>query len=60
VLERIVQEFEPGVRYDERDVDQILVVFHHDYVSLRRYLVDLGMLSRAEGVYWRTGGRYDV
>jgi hypothetical protein len=60
VLERIVQEFEPGVRYEERDVDQLLVVFHPDYASLRRHLVDLGMLTRAEGVYWRTGGRYDV
>jgi hypothetical protein len=24
---------------------------------LRRYLVDEGFLTRADGVYWRTGGR---
>jgi hypothetical protein len=57
VLERIVQEFEPGAipgaegQPDHRDVPQ-------DYASLRRYMVDEGLLTRADGVYWRTGGRY--
>jgi hypothetical protein len=60
VLERLVQEFEPGVRYGERAVNRTLQVFHPDYAALRRYLVDYGLLTRAEGVYWRTGGRYDV
>ena len=60
VMERLVQEFEPGVRYEERDVNRILTVFHPDYASLRRYLVNLGLLTRADGVYWRTGGRYET
>lgn len=59
ILERLVQEFEPGVRYDERRVNSILQVFHEDYASLRRHLVDEGMLTRADGYYWRSGGRYD-
>lgn len=57
VLERLAQEFEPGVRYDERTVNSMLQVFHADHTTLRRYLVDAGFLTRAEGVYWRTGGR---
>jgi hypothetical protein len=57
VLERLAQEFEPGVRYDERDVNLLLQSFHPDYAALRRYLVDEGFLTRAAGVYWRTGGR---
>jgi hypothetical protein len=57
VLERLVQEFEPGLRYPEREVDSTLQMFHPDYASLRRYMVDEGFLTRAEGVYWRTGGR---
>jgi biotin operon repressor len=57
VLERLAQEFEPGIRYPERQVNFTLQVFHPDYASLRRYLVDEGFLTRAEGVYWRTGGR---
>ena len=59
VLERVVQEFEPGVRYDERHVNLKLQVFHADYPALRRHLVDEGLLTRADGEYWRTGGRYD-
>ena len=35
-----------------------LQLFHEDYVSLRRYMVEEGILTRAEGVYWRTGGRF--
>ena len=57
VLERLAQEFEPGVRYDERDVNLALQVFHPDYAALRRYLVDEQLLTRADGVYWRSGGR---
>lgn len=58
VLERLAQEFEPGLRYQERDVNFTLQLFYADYAALRRYLVDEGLMSRAEGVYWRTGGRY--
>ena len=60
VLERIALEFEPGVRYDEKEVNAIVGRFLNDYASLRRYLVDEGMLSREHGEYWRTGGRVDI
>ena len=59
VLERLALEFEPGVRYQEREVDFTLQMFYADYATLRRYLVDYGFLTRADGVYWRTGGRVD-
>lgn len=58
VLERLAQEFEPGLRYQEQDVNFRLQLFHPDYAALRRYMVEGGLLTRAEGVYWRTGGRY--
>ena len=58
VLERLAQEFEPGFRYQEQDVNFRLQLFHPDYASLRRYMVEEGIMTRAEGVYWRTGGRY--
>jgi hypothetical protein len=60
VLERVALEFEPGVRYDEREVNAIVGAFFHDHASLRRYLVDEGFLDREAGTYWRTGGRVDV
>ena len=60
VLERIALEFDPGVRYHEKEVNAIVGRFFNDYASLRRYLVDEGFLGREGGEYWRTGGRVDV
>lgn len=57
VLEHIVTTFEPGVRYREREIDAALRAWYaEDWVSLRRYLIDEGLMSRADGWYWRTGG----
>jgi hypothetical protein len=61
LLEHIVRCFEPGIRMREREVDAVLRAFYeHDWVSLRRYLIDEGLMSRADGWYWRTGGWVDV
>jgi hypothetical protein len=53
VLERLAVEFEPGVEYPERRVNEILGVFHDDVASLRRFLVDDRLLERDRGVYTR-------
>ena len=34
-----------------------LRAFHPDVAALRRYMVDEQLLDRADGVYWRSGGR---
>jgi hypothetical protein len=60
VLERIALEFEPGRRYDEKEVNAIVGGFFNDYAAIRRYLVDEGFLDRDHGVYWRAGGRVEV
>ncbi len=60
VLDKIVQELEPGVQNLERDVNVMIQLIHPDYAAIRRYLVDEGFLARAAGVYWRTGGRYEL
>lgn len=41
--------------YPEKEVNQRLAVFHPDPASLRRYLVDTGLMTRAAGVYRRAG-----
>lgn len=56
VLDLLAQEFEPGERYDEVEVNRRLRAFHDDVAALRRYLVEDGFLDRAAGVYWRSGG----
>ena len=58
ILERLAQDFEPGVRYDEAEVSRRLRNYHPDYAALRRSLVEESLMTRAEGVYWRTGGRF--
>lgn len=57
VLERLALEFEPGIRYAEVEVNERLRRFHDDHATLRRALVDEGLLDRAAGEYWRSGGR---
>ena len=59
LLDRLAQEFEPGVRYSERQVNDALREFHPDVAALRRYLVEEGFMSRKPGgaEYWRTGGQ---
>lgn len=54
VLDRLAQEFEPGERYTETDVNNRLRAFHPDVAALRRYLVEEGFVDREAGVYWRT------
>lgn len=56
LLDTIAQAFEPGMRYPERHVSMFLAAIHPDHAALRRYLIDEGFLSRADGQYWRTGG----
>ena len=56
LLDAIVQAFEPGVRYPERQVSLFLRTLYPDYAALRRYLVDDDFLSRSGGEYWRSGG----
>ena len=55
VLRYLAEQFKPGERYDESDVNWILGRFHPDFAALRRYLVDEELLSRRDSVYWRTG-----
>ena len=56
VLDHLAQQFEPGERYPETEVNHRLRAFHPDVAALRRYLVEEGFLDRAEGLYWRSGG----
>ena len=60
VLDHLAQNFEPGARYAEPEVNLILERYHPDHAALRRYLVENLFLTREAGVYWRSGGSFDV
>jgi len=53
VLKWLVRKFEEGVRYRERDLNEIIQRHHWDCATLRRELVGHRMMAREKGVYWR-------
>lgn len=53
VLEKLVEEFEPGRPYSEPEVNQVLVAFHDDVASLRRGMIEFGLMERSQGIYRR-------
>jgi hypothetical protein len=61
LLDRVAQAFEPGRRYPEAAVNEILKGLYDDHATLRRYLVDCELMSRTpDGTYWRSGGTVPV
>ncbi|HEX6384262.1 MAG TPA: DUF2087 domain-containing protein [Anaerolineae bacterium] len=53
ILHWLAEQFQPGIRYPEREVNQVLNRHHPDHALLRRYLVDNRLMERAGGFYWR-------
>jgi hypothetical protein len=55
ILDYILEAFTPGVIYTEKEVNMLIRRFHLDTASLRRYMVDRGMLQRKSdgSQYWR-------
>ncbi len=56
VLRHCLAAFEPGRRYTQNEVNDILREFSaEEYVTLRRYLIDYGLMDREPGggEYWR-------
>lgn len=56
LLRHVLAAFEPGVRYTEPELNEILRGFHEDTARLRRALVEHGFMDRegGGGAYWRT------
>jgi predicted transcriptional regulator len=54
VLLHITRDIEPGVRYTEKQINEILSHYHQDTATLRRELIGYRILSRAGGEYWKT------
>lgn len=53
ILDWLLMQFEPGRRYRESEVNEILGRFHEDYCTLRRELIIARLLQRERGEYWR-------
>lgn len=53
VLRHVAERFAPGREYTENEVNTALGAVDNDFASLRRYLIDEGLLTRDHGVYRR-------
>ena len=55
LVRHVLKEFEPGTKYPEKRVNQILRKYSEDTARLRRSLVDTGLMKRegGGGKYWR-------
>jgi hypothetical protein len=53
VLAYVAGKFESGREYGEEEVNRILQGVHSDHATLRRYLIDAGLLRRDRGIYRR-------
>lgn len=58
VLRYVVKVFEPGQRYTEKQVNELLSQFNEDTALLRRELFEVGLMGRegGGGEYWRIPG----
>ena len=56
VLKWLVNRFEPGVRYPESKINEIIKRHHPDTATLRREFIMTKMMERKNGFYWRTDG----
>lgn len=54
ILRHLIQRFETGRQYSEQEINAVLELAYPDYVTLRRYLIDYGLLDREDdgSSYW--------
>src|SRR5258708_26198571 len=55
ILRWLAEDFQPGRRYPEAEVNQVISRRHPDFATLRRYLVDEELMQRQRSSYWRPG-----
>jgi hypothetical protein len=53
ILKWLAEKFEPGIRYPEAKVNEIIGRHHPDYATLRREMISNRLMQRDNGIYWR-------
>lgn len=50
-LEEIAKAFKPGVSYDEKDVNEVILQFNDDFCTIRRDMISEHIMEREGNVY---------
>jgi DNA-binding transcriptional ArsR family regulator len=53
ILHWLAGKITPGVRYSEKEFNELIHHYNADHATWRRYLVEAGLVVREKGVYWR-------
>jgi hypothetical protein len=53
ILKWLVDQFEEGVNYPEKEINEVIKRHHPDYATLRRELIGNQLMARENGIYWR-------
>ncbi len=52
ILREIALKFEKDRKYDEKEVNEIIHIFHEDHCTVRREMIAFGILKREKEIYW--------
>lgn len=52
VLEKLLENFERGRVYKEKEVNLIIAEFHDDFCTIRRDMISEHLMERENGEYW--------
>ena len=53
VLAEILNQFDVGREYEEKEVNEIILRYHEDFCTIRREMVAFGMMTRHHEIYKR-------
>ncbi|MCL2753013.1 MAG: DUF2087 domain-containing protein [Defluviitaleaceae bacterium] len=51
ILEEICKSFEAGRDYTEKEVNLIIADFYDDFATIRRAMIEFGLMKRNNGIY---------
>lgn len=52
VLREIARQFSTERKYDEKEVNEIIHLFHEDHCTIRREMIAFGIMAREKETYW--------
>lgn len=51
VISEILKDLEVGKEYSEKQVNELILKYHDDFCTIRRWFVDDGFMTRSQGIY---------